>query len=449
MWGVERLLKDGHRLFGTDGVRGVANLELTPDLAMALARAAGESMNSGLAIIGRDTRRSGEMLSSALQAGFHSVGVDTIDAGVIPVGGVSALIPEMGAHLGVMVSASHNPAPDNGIKFFDRRGMKLTDDAEDEIETRVRRGAPWKVSYAEKVGARYEVENARARYVKLLREAAEYSFGGMRIALDCANGAAYQAAPELFEGLKADVMVINREPTGMNINEGCGATVPGALAAVADGRIGLSFDGDADRLIAIDEDGVVANGDVIMAVIATHLKKRDKLRNNLVVTTVMANLGFRQAMQRAGIETIETKVGDRYVLEAMLAKKAALGGEQSGHVILLDRGRTGDGLSTAVRLLEVMAGTGRELRDLRAEVITEFPQVLENVQVGSKERLPEAQGLWDAVHEIEDELGEDGRVLVRASGTEPLVRVMVEAPTEEVAAGYARRLAETVGHELA
>lgn len=443
------MLKDGQRLFGTDGVRGVANLELTPDLAMAMARAAGEGIPGGIAVVGRDTRRSGEMLSSALQAGFNAVGVDTIDAGVIPVGGVSVLVSEMGAHLGVMVSASHNPAPDNGIKFFDRRGMKLTDDAEDVIEARVRQGAPWKVPYAEKVGARYEVENARARYLKVLKDSAEYSFGGMRLAMDTANGAAYQAAPELFEALKADVMVINREPTGMNINLDCGATVPEALAKVADGRVGLSFDGDADRLIAIDEDGAVANGDVIMAIIATHLKSRDKLKNNKVVTTVMANLGFRQAMERAGIETIATQVGDRYVLEAMLAHKANIGGEQSGHVIQLDRGSTGDGLATAVRLLEVLAGTGRELRDLRKDAMTEFPQVLHNVSVGSKHRLAEASGLWEAVRQVEDELGQDGRVLVRASGTEPLIRVMVEASTGDLAERYAAQLAEVVSTELA
>jgi phosphoglucosamine mutase len=442
------MLKDGQRLFGTDGVRGVANLELTPDLAMAMARAAGEGVPGGMAIVGRDTRRSGEMLSSALQAGFNAVGVDTIDAGVIPVGGVSVLISEMGADLGVMVSASHNPAPDNGIKFFDRRGMKLTDDAEDVVEARLRRGAPWKVPYAEKVGARYEVENARARYLKVLKDSAEYSFGGMRIAIDAANGAAFQAAPELFEALKADVVVFNREPTGMNINQGCGATHPEALAAVAEGRVGLSFDGDADRLIAVDEDGTVANGDVVMAIIAKHLKSRDKLKNNKVVTTVMANLGFRQAMERAGIETIATQVGDRYVLEAMLAHKANIGGEQSGHVIQLDRGATGDGLATAVRLLEVMAGTGRELRDLRTDAMTEFPQILHNVSVAGKDRLAEANGLWDAVRQVEDELGEDGRVLVRASGTEALVRVMVEAASSDIAEKHALRLAEVVEQEL-
>ncbi len=443
------MLEDGQRIFGTDGIRGLANVDLTPDLAMSLARAAGDNISGGTAIVGRDTRRSGEMLSGALQAGFNSMGVDTIDAGVIPVGGVSALISEMGAQVGVMVSASHNPAPDNGIKFFDRRGMKLTDEAEDVIESRVRAGAPWRVPYAEKVGARYEVGNARARYLKVLRTSAKYSFAGMRIAIDAANGAAYKAAPELFEALQADVMVINAEPTGMNINEDCGATVPEALAAVADGRLGLSFDGDADRLIAIDEEGVPANGDVVMAVIATHLKSQGKLKNDLVVSTVMANLGFRQAMARAGIEVVETQVGDRYVLEAMLARKANLGGEQSGHIIQLDRGVTGDGLGTAIRLLEVMAGTGRELRELRAEAMTEFPQVLQNVEVGSRDGLASATSVWDAVRDAESALGENGRVLVRASGTEPLVRVMVEASTEATASDFAGRISEVVVKELA
>ncbi len=442
------MLKDGVRLFGTDGVRGVANLELDADFALNLARAAGELIGDGPVVIGRDTRRSGEMLNAALQAGFHSVGVDTIDVGVIPVGGVSALIPAMGAQLGVMVSASHNPAPDNGIKFFDRVGDKLTDAREDEIEQRFRRGAPWKSSYAERIGTRFEVDNARARYLKTIRDQARYSFGGLRLALDCANGAAYRAAPELFSMLKADVEVHFAEPTGMNINEGCGATVPRALAERADGRIGLCFDGDADRLFVVDEDGEVANGDVIMAIIARHLKERDELKNNLVVTTVMSNLGFRRSMEQAGIDLIETKVGDRYVLEAMIEQRAALGGEQSGHVIQLDRGRTGDGLQTAVRLLEVVAATGREVRDLRAEAMVEFPQVLKNVRVQSKDGLAEADALWDAVRSAEDDLGDDGRVLVRASGTEPLIRVMVEAATAERADDVAGRLVDVVTEEL-
>ena len=442
------MLQDGQRLFGTDGVRGVANLELDAQFALDLARATGESIGEGTVIVGRDTRRSGEMLNAALQAGFHSVGVDTIDVGVIPVGGVSTLIPEMGARLGAMVSASHNPAQDNGIKFFDQRGDKLTDDREDAIESRLRKGSPWKTSFGDKVGTRFEIENARGRYLKSIRDQAQFSFGGLRLALDCANGAAFRAAPELFTSLKADVKVHFADPTGMNINDGCGATSPQALAELADGRIGLCFDGDADRLFVIDEDGNVANGDVIMAIIALHLKAKGELKNNLVVTTVMSNLGFRQSFERAGIDLVETAVGDRYVLEAMLRHKANIGGEQSGHVIQLDRSRSGDGLRTAVRLLEVVASTGREIRDLRADAMVEFPQVLNNVRVDSKERLADADGLWEAIRDAEEDLGSDGRVLVRASGTESLVRVMVEATTSDKAQAIADSLAAVVVDEL-
>ncbi len=442
------MLEGDSRLFGTDGVRGIANRDLTPELTLNLARAGAEVLGSTLAVIGRDTRRSSPMLAAALHAGFNAVGVDTIDAGVIPVGGVSALIHELGADTGVMVSASHNPAPDNGIKFFDRRGYKLADEMEDRIEARLRDATPFKVSLAEKVGARYDVDNARARYLKVLRGAASYTFHGLEIVMDVAHGAAYQAAPELFQQLGAAVEVHSADPTGMNINEGCGATVPEALTAVSAGRIGLSFDGDADRLIAIDEDGQPANGDVVMAIIATHMKAQGTLRNDIVVSTVMANLGFRQAMRRAGISVVETQVGDRYVLQAMLKHKAILGGEQSGHVIFLDRARTGDGLLTAMRLLEVVAATGRELRELRREVITEFPQVLRNVRVADKERLASAGELRDAVEMAERELGEDGRVLVRASGTEALVRVMVEAPAAETAIRIADELAEVTARVL-
>ena len=442
------MLQDGQRLFGTDGVRGVANLELDAQFALDLARSAGELMGDGTVIVGRDTRRSGEMLNAALQAGFHAVGIDTIDVGVIPVGGVSTLIFEMGARLGVMVSASHNPAEDNGIKFFDHHGDKLTDAREDEIEARLRKGSPWKSSLGDKVGTRFEVENARGRYLKIVRDQAEYSFRGLRLALDCANGSAYKAAPELFNALKADVEVHFAEPTGMNINDGCGATMPEALAERANGRIGLCFDGDADRLFVIDEDGKVANGDVIMAIIALHLHGRGELKNDLVVSTVMSNLGFRQSLQRAGIELIETGVGDRYVLDVMLRHNAMLGGEQSGHVIMLDRGRSGDGLRTAIRLLEVVASTGREIRELRADAMVEFPQVLKNIRVESKERLADADGLWDAIRVAEDDLGSEGRVLVRASGTEPLVRVMVEAATADRAESIAESLSVVVVDEL-
>ena len=437
----------GHRLFGTDGIRGVANVDLDVPLVFGLGRAAGELIGAGPVVVGRDTRRSGDMLAAGLQAGFHSVGVDTLDAGVIPVGGLSSLIPELGARLGVMVSASHNPAPDNGVKFLDAEGSKMDDAREAEIETRLRGGAPWKAPTGAGIGVRRRVPDAIERYVSGIHRQAPRSLEGLRLALDCANGAASQAAPDLFSSLGADVVEHFASPDGMNINDSCGAATPEYLAAVSGGRIGLSFDGDADRLMVIDEDGRVANGDVILAIIARYLRDRGELPNNTVVATVMSNLGFREAMRQAGIDFVETQVGDRYVLEAMLRHGAVLGGEQSGHVIQLDWAPTGDGLRTAVRLLEVVVVTGRSVRDLRRESLVEFPQVLRNVPVRSKD-LEAASRLWDAVRDAETELGNDGRILVRASGTEPVIRVMVEAPTMETARSVARHLSGVVTDEL-
>jgi phosphoglucosamine mutase len=290
------------------------------------------------------------------------------------------------------------------------------------------------------VGTRFVDGDALERYVDHLASISRYNLSGLEIALDCAHGAAFKAAPMLFQRLKADVVVHADAPDGTNINAGWGATHPERLAGLAEGRIGLAFDGDADRLITIDEDGRVANGDVILAIIARYMKSQGQLKNNRVVATVMSNLGFRKSMGEAGIDLTETRVGDRYVLEAMLEEKAILGGEQSGHIIFLDKGQTGDGLLTAVRLLDVVAGTGKELRRLRAEAITEYPQILQNIPVGRGASLDAAGAVWDEVRAVESELGDEGRVLVRASGTEPLIRVMVEAPSEEAASRYAERL---------
>jgi phosphoglucosamine mutase len=442
------MLKDGVRLFGTDGVRGVANLELTPELALQIGRAAGSLISGGSALIGRDTRRSGEMLSAALQAGFNSAGVDTVDVGVLPSGAISHLTANSGADMGAVVSASHNPAADNGIKLLGSRGTKLNDAEEDRIEERLRDTTGISTPFGAAVGTRFINAKGLDTYVADLASGASYSFNGIGLMLDCAQGAAYKAAPALFRKLKADVAVLADEPTGMNINEGCGATHPEFLAAHAKGRIGLAFDGDADRLIVVDEDGAIANGDVIMAVIARHWKAIGKLKNNTVVATVMSNLGFRKAMLESGIDFVQTRVGDRYVLEGMQQHKAILGGEQSGHVIFLDRGRTGDGLLTGIRLLEVVAGTGRPLCELRREAMTEYPQILINVRVSDRNGLSDASGVWAAVSRAEGELGDDGRVLVRASGTEPLVRVMVEAPGEDDARRYADDIAAAVAAEL-
>jgi len=431
----------GERLFGTDGIRGVANGHLTPQLAFDVARAAGDQIN-GYVLIGRDTRRSGPMLASALHAGFNAVGVDTIDLGVIPVGGVCRLTNASDAAMGVMVSASHNPAPDNGIKLIAHSGNKLPDEEEDAIERRYRQGAPFAAPVGGAVGTGSQMDDAVDRYLELLVGTDVPDLSRMRIVLDCANGAAHVAAPRLFRSLGADVEVHNDNPNGLNINDGCGATHPESLTPLVAGRIGLCFDGDADRLIAVDEDGVPANGDVLIAVLARHLKQTGGLRGDEVVATVMSNLGFKQAMRSLGVHVHETQVGDRYVLEQMRRTGAVLGGEQSGHIVLEDR-MSGDGLRTAIRLLGVLSATGSELRELR-RVMQEFPQVLQNVVVSDKSKLAGAEQVWSAVADAEEALGDDGRILVRASGTEPLVRVMVEAPSAEVAENVADSLSRVV-----
>jgi phosphoglucosamine mutase len=435
----------GAALFGTDGVRGRANVELTPELAMGLARAAADG-RQGTALVGRDTRRSGQMLTAAVHAGFHAAGFDTVDVGILPVGAVSYLTASTRVAYGVMVSASHNPAEDNGIKFFGPDGAKLPEESERAIEGRFHHGPPWVGAEGADVGIQLGMPDALARYLDHLAGAAHFRLGGMSLALDCAHGASFVAAPALFTRLGADVVTYAAEPTGTNINHGCGATTPGFLAGVAAGRVGLAFDGDADRLIAVDEDGVPANGDVVMAVLARHLRQRGELPGDLVVATVMSNLGFRLALRAMGIQVVETPVGDRFVLEEVRRRGAGLGGEQSGHVIFGGE-PTGDGLLTGLRLLEVMAATGAPFKELR-RVMTEFPQVLRNVPVRVRERLPDAAPLWTAVAAMEKRLGETGRVLVRASGTEQLVRVMVEAPTSAEAAGIADELAVLVRREL-
>ncbi|MEN8235273.1 MAG: phosphoglucosamine mutase [Actinomycetota bacterium] len=431
-------------LFGTDGVRGVANEDLTPAMAFDLARAAGEG-HEGHVVIGRDTRRSGPMLASSLMAGFNSVGIDTVDLGIIPVGAVSRLVRDTSAAYGIMVSASHNPAPDNGIKFFGANGTKLSDGDEAAIEARYFAGEPWLRGVGSKVGLQTVMGDAIERYIDKIVQPVEYSMRGLEFVADTAHGAAFMAAPILFERVGATVEIINDAPDGMNINLGCGATHPEHVGAGADGRVGLSFDGDADRLIAVDEDGVVADGDVIMAIFAEWLKERGKLKNNTVVATVMSNLGFRKAMEHLGIKVIETTVGDRYVLEAMRETRAVVGGEQSGHVLLEDRA-TGDGLRTALRLMEVMASTGKELRELR-RVMEAYPQVLTNVTV--KDKAYAGNGaIAAAISDGERALGSRGRLLVRPSGTEPLIRVMVEAPTGSEASDVATMVATVVKAEL-
>lgn len=433
------------RLFGTDGIRGSANSDLTPDIAFDLARAVGEPVE-GHVVIGRDTRRSGPMLLAAMAAGFNSVGIDVVDLGIVPTGAVSRLARDTAATYGVVISASHNPAEDNGIKLFGRDGSKIDDEAELAIERRYFDGRSYRRAVAGAIGIQSVMTNAIARYADKVSKTVSYSMDGLEFVIDTANGAAFAAAPYLFEKVSASVEVIGDSPDGMNINDGVGATHPEAVAKAARGKIGLAFDGDADRLIAVDEDGEVVNGDVIMAIFAQWQLERGKLEKNTVVATVMSNLGFIQAMERLGIDVIITPVGDRHVVEAMRKSRAVIGGEQSGHILLEDRS-TGDGLRTALRLMEVIASTGKELRELRT-VMSELPQVLTNVTVGSKHGWEDNTNIAKAVADAERELGFRGRVLVRASGTEPLIRVMVEAPTESEATSVAESVADIVAREM-
>ncbi|MGI9666604.1 MAG: phosphoglucosamine mutase [Acidimicrobiia bacterium] len=438
-------MADTQRLFGTDGVRGRANSELTPELAFNLARAAGENLD-GHVVVGRDPRRSSPMLDAAVAAGFNAVGVDTVDLGIIPVGAVSRLGRDSGAAMCVMISASHNPAEDNGIKFFGRDGAKLTDEGERAIEERYFSDRPYSRPVAANVGIQTTMHDAIDRYVDKVAQTVEYSMRGLEFVVDCANGAAFLAAPALFDKVGASVEIYAHDPNGMNINDGVGATHPEFVAQKARGKVGLAFDGDADRLIAVDEDGEVVNGDVIMAIFAEWQHERGRLKNDKVVATVMSNLGFHQAMERLGVEVAVTPVGDRHVVEEMRRTQAVVGGEQSGHILLEDRS-TGDGLRTALRLMEVMAATGKELRELRA-VMTELPQVLTNVSVASKDGWDSDPEIAASIATWEKELGSRGRILVRPSGTEPLVRVMVEAPTASEAENVANSIAGVVEAQL-
>jgi phosphoglucosamine mutase len=450
------------KLFGTDGVRGLANADLTPELALALGRAAvgvllaeGSAQGSAPArpavLVGRDPRASGTLLESALVAGILSAGGDVLAAGVVPTPAVAFLTRHFGAAAGAVISASHNAMPDNGIKFFGPEGFKLPDAVEQRIEAALGsddHGAPRPVGAG--VGIlRPAAEDAVEAYLAHLLEGIP-DLDGLEVVVDCANGAAAQIAPEAYRRAGAKVTAVAADPDGHNINDGVGSTHPEhvqAALARAGARVGLAHDGDADRLLAVDEHGTLVDGDVILAICALDARDRGELPTNTVVTTVMTNLGFRQAMDDHGIAVTQTAVGDRYVLEAMRAGGHTLGGEQSGHLIFLDRATTGDGLLTGLRLLSVVARTGRPLSEL-ATVMRRLPQVLLNVRVADRHALEGATAVWRAVEEEQARLGDRGRVLVRPSGTEALVRVMVEAETQEEATATAERLAAVVTAEL-
>ena len=428
--------------FGTDGVRGAANVELSPSLALSLGRAAARVLGGKAFLVGRDTRRSGPMLQAALSAGLAAEGCDVFDLGVVPTPAVAFASAERGA-AAAMVSASHNPYTDNGIKLFAAGGRKLTDEVEERLEAELDR-SPGPPATVGTIG----VEDVRGPYLDHLVASVEgRRLNGLHVVVDCANGAASDLAPEAFRSLAARVDVIHAAPDGVNINAGCGSTYPADLqrAVVEAGAdLGLAFDGDADRVLAVDHTGALVDGDHLIALCALDRRQRGLLHGDTVVVTVMANMGFRLAMEERGIAVHETQVGDRYVLEALEAGGWSLGGEQSGHVIFRDLATTGDGLLTGVQLGDLVRRSGRRLHDLAAAAMSRLPQVLRNVEVARRDDLAGAEAVWDAVAEAEAELGGEGRVLLRPSGTEQLVRGMVEAPSAEQAERLAARLAAAV-----
>ena len=443
-------------LFGTDGIRGLANVDLTAELALDVAVAAAHILVESLgdknkrprAIVGQDSRASGEFLEAAVVAGLTSAGVDVYRVGVLPTPAIAYLVAESGADLGVMISASHNPAPDNGIKLFARGGEKLADSLEAAIEARM--GEPWQRPTGAHVGRVIEDLSAREKYIAYLLKSLDVFLAGVRVVVDCANGAASFVAPIALEKAGATVIAIANTPNGLNINDGVGSTHLDFLReAVLKNKadIGIAHDGDADRCLAIDSEGNVIDGDFILAILAQGFKSRGKLTDSTVVATVMSNLGFLIAMKNSDINVIKTSVGDRYVLENMLENNYSLGGEQSGHIIMREYAGTGDGLLTALQLIAQMAHSKKSLNEL-AKIMTRFPQVLINVSGVVKEKLDSSTVISAAVAKFEAELGDAGRILLRASGTEPLVRVMVEAQSDSIAKEIAEKLAKVVKEEL-
>ncbi|WP_026530962.1 phosphoglucosamine mutase [Haematomicrobium sanguinis] len=445
------------RLFGTDGVRGLANGVLTADLALKLSQAAAVVLGHNhvepgarpTAVLARDPRISGEFIAAAVEAGLASSGVDVYDAGVLPTPAAAYLVGSLGADFGVMISASHNPAPDNGIKFLAAGGKKLSDELEDAIEEQMSSGPLLPTGAS--VGRIQRFADAEDRYVLHLLSTLPNRLEGLKIVLDCAHGAASGCSPQVFADAGAQVIVIGADPDGVNINDGYGSTHLGPLQerVVAEGAdLGIAHDGDADRCLAVDHTGAVIDGDQIMAILAVSMNAAGHLKDNTLVATVMSNLGLKLAMREAGISLRETAVGDRYVLEAMRAGDYTLGGEQSGHVIMSEFATTGDGVLTGLHLAAQVARTGRSLADL-ATIMTKLPQVLINVKGVDKAAVGSNVAVQESVLDAQNQLGESGRVLLRPSGTEPVVRVMVEAADEDTAMGVAERLARVVEAQLA
>ncbi|WP_273484604.1 phosphoglucosamine mutase [Desulforamulus ruminis] len=441
------------KLFGTDGVRGVANTELTAEMAFQIGRAGAHVLtrqgHPRKVIIGRDTRISGDMLEAALVAGICSVGVDAYKVGVLPTPAIAYLTRKLGAGAGVVISASHNPVEDNGIKFFGPSGYKLPDELEAQIEKIVlEEGAGLPRPTAGDLGRTYYVEDALDQYVEYAKSTINIDLKGLKVVVDCANGAACQVAPRVLAELGAEVIPIFHRPDGVNINAGCGSTHPESLmkAVVEQGaHLGLAHDGDADRVLAVDAQGKLVDGDRIMVICAKHLKAKGKLRKQTLVVTVMSNLGLYKALEKCDIHLVETKVGDRYVLEKLLETGARFGGEQSGHIIFLEHNTTGDGIITALQLLAVMKETGQPLAELASQM-EQYPQILKNVRVKDKTQVMHSPSLTEAIRRFERELEGQGRILVRPSGTEPLVRIMVEGKDMEQIQAIVDKMAEIVGN---
>jgi phosphoglucosamine mutase len=446
------------KLFGTDGIRGVANeYPITPDMAVQIGQATAyilkkEGHRSRI-VIGKDTRLSGYMIESALVSGICSMGSDVILVGPVPTPGIAFLTTNLDADAGIVISASHNPYKDNGIKIFSKNGYKLTDEEEKKIEDLIfSKKLPNFLTDAESLGRAFREEDASGRYIVFLKHSfpRNLDLEEIKMVLDCANGATYKVAPTLFREMRAEVTSLNVDPDGENINLNCGALYPEALAEAVVGDkadIGLAFDGDGDRLIAVDEKGDIVNGDKIIAICANKLKEEEVLKNNTVVTTVMSNLGLSIAFKEMGIRHVTTKVGDRYVLEEMLKNGSVIGGEDSGHVIFKEHHTTGDGILTALQLLSVMKKEKKPLSEL-AKIIKTFPQVLINVKVKRKAPLEEIPELRNVISKVEKELGDKGRVLVRYSGTQSICRVMIEGPTKDNTERFAREIARVVEDKL-
>ena len=443
------------KYFGTDGVRGVANSELTPEIAFKLGRFGGfvltKDQDRPKVLIGRDTRISGHMLEGALVAGLLSIGAEVMRLGVISTPGVSYLTKVLGAQAGVMISASPNPVAANGIKFFGPDGFKLSDEQELEIEALIDQDVD---SLPRPTGADLGQVNdyfeGGQKYLQFLKQTVDEEFDGIHVALDCAHGATSALAMHLFADLDADISTMGASPNGLNINDGVGSTHPESLAAFVKEKqadVGLAFDGDGDRLIAVDEKGEIVDGDQIMYICAKYMKETGRLKQDTVVSTVMSNLGFYKALEQHGIKSIPTAVGDRYVVEEMRKNGYNLGGEQSGHIIFLDFNTTGDGLLTGLQLVNIMKATKKPLSELAGEM-KKFPQKLVNIRVTDKYHVTDNEQVKEVISKVEEDMNGNGRILVRPSGTEPLVRVMAEAPTSELCDAYVNIIAEVVEKEM-